>query len=388
MCCWRYYCGMAKNLNKNNKMTKLIYHKIDKINDTSPFDSAIIELVTGKKIKIACPYISIYYLEKIIRLSDGWKLITDINEWIYSGKTNNRINNIINFIDNYKLNIRHFPSLHAKTIISNHDIFLGSSNLTDKGIFKKNELSVIISDIDIVKELNDWFDEWWNNSNIIQIADLKEMSKNIPKFEKSDKLWKARSTSPKINTTTVPKYSKSNEGYNILPLTETGLISYLQKWNNNKWEYDFFKLLQTAINLTPLKKESKYLAVTLNKKMQINFQINNRIVLRSHSSIKKNCIAIILPLEFEKIMKNYPNIHKIEYFTDHKKIKQALLVRFIFNDLKQLDSTIYDYWKLAIGNELNRKFTSPYKRYHQNIIYDVAIDEIKLNELFAAINDK
>ena len=118
-------------------MTKLIYHNAEELNGISPFDIAITDLVKDKEIKIACPYINIYYLEKLIKLSKKWILITDVNEWIYSNKSRQQAKNIIDFIEKNNSKIRHFPSLHAKTIITDNQIFLGSSNFTDNGVLKK-----------------------------------------------------------------------------------------------------------------------------------------------------------------------------------------------------------------------------------------------------------
>ena len=137
------------------------------------------------------------------------------------------------------------------------------------------------------------------------------MIQDIPKTYTNNNLLKLSSKAVEIKTKTVQIFSKSKDSQNVLSITETEINNYLEKWNNNKWEYDFFQLLRTAIELTPLKKESEYLALTLNKSMQINFQINNRIVLKSHSGGELNSVGFILPLEFESEIVNYKNIHEV-----------------------------------------------------------------------------
>jgi hypothetical protein len=51
-----------------------------------------------------------------------------------------------------------------------------------------------------------------------------------------------------------------------------------------------------------------------------------------------------------------------------------------------VDSRIIEQWKIALKKELDRKFKSPYKKYHQNVIYDTVTDENKLNMLFKIKN--
>ncbi len=363
-------------------MPKLIYHKTNSLNGISPFDDAIINLVSKKQIRIASPYINIYYLQKIIRLANDWQLITDIDELLFSIKSSKQVDNLIDFIDKNKSKIRHLPSLHAKTIISDTQIFLGSSNFTNNGIFFNNELSVVITDKNKANELIEWFDEWWYKSDNITFNQLKLVLKNFSKKQDYPKLIKLASNTPKIKTKPVQITGKSKTTQEILPITEISIINYLKKWNNKKWEYNFFKLIKKVIEISSLSKESDYLALTLTKSRQITVQINNRIVLKSHTKGKINSIGFILPLEFENEIKNYKNIHKIEYFTNHKKEKQSLLIRFLYDNISKIDKKIINLWKKAIKNELKRKFKSPYKQYHQDIIYDIATDDIKLNDIF------
>jgi len=361
-------------------MTELIYHKTDNLNGISPFDNAIIKLVAKKQIRIASPYINIYYLQKIIKLADNWKLLTDINELFASVKLKGHNQKLIDFIEKNKSKIKHFPSLHAKTIISDTQIFLGSSNFTNNGIFSNNELSVVITDADKITELTKWFDDWWLKSDFISYKQLKAIIKSN---KTDDKKTKFVSNAPLISTKPVNIPTKSKTNQEILPITEIEIKNYLKKWNNRNWEFGFFMLINKAIKLSSLKSDSNYLALTLTKSKQITVQINNRIILKSHTKGKKKSIGFILPLEFESQIKSYKNIDKeMEYFTSHKKEKQSLLIHFLYENIDKIDKTILQLWERAINNELKRKFKSPYKKYHQDIIYDIATDNIKLKNIF------
>jgi hypothetical protein len=162
---------------------------------------------------------------------------------------------------------------------------------------------------------------------------LDELIDNFPEIISLNKIPKLISQTLKISTKTVQTFSKSEVKNNLLPITEIEISAYLQRWGNRNWELTFFHLLKLVIDITQLQKESDYLAVTLNRAMQITIQINNRIVLKSHSEGKDNSIGFIMPLMFDNEVKNYNNIHKVEYFTNNKKEKQSMLVRFLYSDL-------------------------------------------------------
>ena len=63
---------------------KLIYHdKESSIGCISPFDKTIIELMKNRSVSIVCPYIGIDYFDRITQLTNTWRLVTDIEEWIF-----------------------------------------------------------------------------------------------------------------------------------------------------------------------------------------------------------------------------------------------------------------------------------------------------------------
>ena len=64
---------------------RLIYHNPDSPPGTvSPFDCAILSIAPGEHLCLACPYINLGYLHRIIRPSTSWQLLTDVDEWLPS----------------------------------------------------------------------------------------------------------------------------------------------------------------------------------------------------------------------------------------------------------------------------------------------------------------
>ena len=144
--------------------TKLIYHTKDTaINNISPFHEAISAM--KDEIWIVCPYIGINYIQSIL-YDRKWRIISDINEWIFS---NDGIyqKQIIDFIKKNKRKIRHYKNVHAKVIVSEQSLLLGSANFTNKGITGRVEMSAIIDDEQQVEEVREWFLDLWQRSEKI-----------------------------------------------------------------------------------------------------------------------------------------------------------------------------------------------------------------------------
>src|SRR5207248_10483111 len=113
---------------------KLLYHTSSSAaGGVSPFDEAIIEVVKDKDIAVACPYLSLKYLDRLIKLSQSWRVLTDIEEWI-SCHNRTAQYQIRDFIKKHSKRIHHCKDLHAKVLISGKKAVVGSANFTEKGI--------------------------------------------------------------------------------------------------------------------------------------------------------------------------------------------------------------------------------------------------------------
>jgi len=89
-------------------------------------------------------------------LANTWHLITDVEEWIVSHNIKQR-QNIKKFIFDNLSDIHHYKDIHAKVIVADDTAFIGSSNLTAKGIRERVEMSVLIEEKEQVCELQRWF---------------------------------------------------------------------------------------------------------------------------------------------------------------------------------------------------------------------------------------
>jgi hypothetical protein len=198
-------------------MGRLVYHDLTGIpGKSSPFDEAVLEVARSSSVGIVSPYIGVDYLLRIIKVSDGWRLISDIEAWLSSLSMRARPKAWL-FIRENLDNIHHYPAIHAKAVIGHKLAMFGSANLTNTGILGRTELGMLIDDPAMVAELCGWFDTLWKQTHP-PIADetsafiqwLDEEAERAPmrreKFSLSATSNKIRSSLVKLQSPTVPEH--------------------------------------------------------------------------------------------------------------------------------------------------------------------------------------
>jgi len=164
---------------------EFIYHNDNK--EPSIFKDKILNLVRDNEIKVVCPYIDLEILEDIIKTSKkSWKLITDIKKWFFSRKKQEH-QKILNFIKSNIKNIKDIKGVHAKAIILENKVFLGSSNLTNSGLNRNIELSIIIENNEKIRELDEWFNNLWEKTRLCDIEKLDLFFQSISDSDDSSK---------------------------------------------------------------------------------------------------------------------------------------------------------------------------------------------------------
>lgn len=145
-------------------MSHLVYHDLSGApRQSSPFDTAILKVCRSGAVGIVSPYIGVDYLQRIINLSDAWRLISDIEAWLSSLSMRARPK-AWRFIRENLERIHHCPAIHAKVVIGQQLAMLGSANLTMTGILGRTEMGILIDEPAMVAELNSWFDTLWMQS--------------------------------------------------------------------------------------------------------------------------------------------------------------------------------------------------------------------------------
>lgn len=146
-------------------MGRLVYHNLSGISgQSSPFDEAVLEVARSGAVGIVSPYIGVDYLQRIIQVSDGWRLISDVEAWLSSLSMRARPKAWL-FIRENLDSIHHCSAIHAKAVIGQQLAMFGSANLTNTGILGRTEMGILIDDSAMVAELGLWFDTLWHQTH-------------------------------------------------------------------------------------------------------------------------------------------------------------------------------------------------------------------------------
>jgi len=145
-------------------MGRLVYHDPSVISGQfSPFDEAVLEVAKSASVAIVSPYIGVDYLQRIIQVSNEWRLISDVEAWLSSLSLRARPKAWL-FIRKNLDSIHHYPAIHAKAVIGQKLAMFGSANLTNTGILSRTEMSIVIDEPKMVTELGAWFDALWRQT--------------------------------------------------------------------------------------------------------------------------------------------------------------------------------------------------------------------------------
>ena len=146
-------------------MAQLVYHDLSNTPGlSSPFDEAILKVSAFGTVSVVSPYIGVDYLQRIIHVSEAWRLISDVEAWLSYLSTRARPK-AWQFIRENLDRIHHCPAVHAKVVVGQGLAMLGSANLTNAGILGRTEMGILIDDPELVAELTRWFDTLWTQTH-------------------------------------------------------------------------------------------------------------------------------------------------------------------------------------------------------------------------------
>jgi len=371
---------------------KLIYHdKESSTGDISPFDKTITELVRNRSVSIVCPYIGIDYFDRIIRLANTWRLITDVEEWISSHNREAR-QSIKDFILNNLSAIHHYKDIHAKVIVADDKAFIGSSNLTNKGITGRVEMGVLIEEKEQVGELQKWFSGLWVESESVNTQDLEKYISSIKSSSAYDELKKSNSPLPSKSPSV--KANRVDIGTDVQDIIKRDkdshqrLIESIRKTAPDRvWINDYFDLAKEIIEFTGLESDDPRLVMSITKKGKIPITINQRYVLRYE---RDRGIGLIMPLDYGP--QNYDKDRFIRAYDDGDEkyfyrngVQEARWIVFERKNKIEFSEPIKDYWKQAVMTELKRSKNSGFKKFHEPIVYEAVMNLSYRNKLLEEV---
>lgn len=352
-------------------MFSLLYHKDYK--GVSEFDRALKNITRNQRIKIACPYISIDYLEdELLSNCLDFSIVTDIQQLLpsYLGNT---FEEVFSFINNNKENIYDYRNLHAKVVISPKAAYLGSANLTYKGMQYRQEIGVIIDDKDKLFELNKWYDKIKTES--LQVDD--EQIKRIVKYKKElDYINPSNYNSPHIAEndfqveTKLLDYSKKIE---LLGDDENARFERLIKLYGHNIKFKkHIKLLKTILKSLDIPSNDPRLVLSMPYGKGLNFSVNKRYVATFEGKVDNLSLHFNIAEEFlSKLDRHINGAEKWPHPSD----KTSGQINYYCN----ADESIYDEQKFLENlifitkYELEHGKKSHVKKSHSALLYDFIV---------------
>lgn len=357
----------------------LVYHQPGIASGVvSPIDGAIHQMVQRRHIDIACPYLGLPYLKRIINQSTSWRLLSDVEQWIISQAENAR-DEILDFISAYPERVRHYQGLHAKVIIAEEKALVGSANFTETGMTKRIEMCALFENTSEVAELCAWFDSLWRLCAPVDRDALARFILSAPDPINSSKLERLNSPAPSINSTLA---SRSKEP--SAPIAKNDrraydrLVERIGMAPSRSWINGYFDLIEGLIEFCDLRDSDTRVCMSLPKgraKIQVN--LNMRMVLYALLGKGGPCTGFI----FGRAVQLSRRLEKIGTAFDDFKAQRGeedidvpYYVAFPGIPTAILSNSFDRAWKSAALVELERRKGSPIRDKHEPLIYRAAVD--------------
>ena len=356
---------------------KLVYHTSESaLGGVSPFDQAVVEIATEGDVWIACPYLGLGYLHRVIDLSKSWRLLTDVEEWLSSQSRAARIE-IQKFIVQHQEQIRHVRDLHAKIVIGDERALVGSANLTDKGVTGRREVAVLFEQEPQVEELRSWYADLWSQSDRVDIQELQTCISRMPEkpFAGESNLQKVLTSSANpIRARLQPISSRVDSFRDDFAIHL--LIERVRCVPNREWIDGYLDLMKLLIEATGLSSDDRRLVTSIpNSNWFLPMSVNNRYVLAPHKQENTFQVGIIYGPEFkvmaelaQRVVYSFKPLRG-EHFAD-----TPVFLRFESPGTILETADIREGWIAAALREVQRARGSPYRAYHQPVVYRAAID--------------
>ena len=372
---------------------KLVYHTPESASGgISPFDEEIIRIVTGEDALIVCPYINLDYLKRITDLSKSWRVLTDVEEWLASHNRDERVT-IQDFIDQYLENIHHVKALHAKVIIAGQMALAGSANFTNSGITGRVEMSVLFEEEPQIETLREWFDSLWSQSSSINIEELRSCVRSIPARPpiNEDKPHISSQVSPIRSRLKQVRRSRNQIVTTYGEATSEQLIERVKFAPSREWINGYFDLMKILLETTGLTNDDPRLVTSIPQSdWFLPVSINNRYVLAPRRTRERVLIGIIYGPEFEilsELQDKAVSYGRFKPLRGESIMDVPFFVRF--ENVNQIleSPDLRENWLDAASFEVQRAKSSPYRKFHQSIVYMAAVDsdfrKVILDEAFS-----
>ncbi|GIW40982.1 MAG: hypothetical protein KatS3mg076_1559 [Candidatus Binatia bacterium] len=349
-------------------MITLLYRDYREPGGVSKFDDAILRVAREQRIRIACPYLDLGYLQRILNVCASWQLLTDLEAWLRSqGRKERR--RILHFLEQNEERVRHLVDLHAKVVIGSGKAVIGSANLTEQGIQRRLEVGVLLEDEERTHELVRWFDAHWG------------------KARKVDRELRRAARALLQEPVTAEVVSRRLDGRirmrpaRLLPLgpapdEEDLLVERLRSWGNRSRAQSYLDLAGVLLEQLKIRNDDPRLTMSLRKKKSptvlLPISVNRRYVLAGE---KDGAILLILGRDsYRKLRHRVARAFSFDAHAKEPTSAVPCLVRVRAPKEARKPLSLLDGWLRAARRELERGKKSPYRRHHSPAYYRAVRD--------------
>lgn len=371
-------------------MSQLVYHHEGSYDgERSPFDEAIEKVSEGQSVRIACPYVSPGVLATIDARAESWQLLTDGDEWLASARETETWEQVISWLEADPDCIRTLDGLHAKVVLTSETALLGSANLTDTGLTRREEMSVVLSDSDDVAELHAWFDGIRSRSTSISPEMVRDSMEWSGETRRS-----SQSFTPSVENTPRPRATRvrgrhSSDDDGEKPVDDEiydRLLARIQRAPSRVWVERHLDLMCELIEIAELSESDEQVVTSVPKSGDELRLIFGKRVVFGFGGPDGSWTRLILP----EAMENIDTIlQSAERNFEFQRPESNPQLPALTDGLSKLDSPdVRSAWIRASLMEVNRENRSPYRsRSHDPLVYQLITDDrIRAKVLDAALD--
>lgn len=158
--------GVSVPADHDTPALELIYQpaKADRTNTRYP--DAITQVIDGSDtIDIVSPYLGLKVLRHVVG-QRAFRLVTDLHACF--GRLDRPL---LEWMRAHCAHLRHLNNVHAKVLIGAERALMGSANLTEAALTRRNEMGCLLSDAPR-DELAGWFEHIWQAAEVVDAARL------------------------------------------------------------------------------------------------------------------------------------------------------------------------------------------------------------------------
>jgi len=256
-------------------------------------------------------------------------------------------------------------------------------------------MSIVIDEQSKIDELKQWYEKLWS---IYQPPDTDKIEEYIRTTSSKPSSARTRpdvSFSSEVSRSTASLSTTEEDDKEAKSESEshTKLVQRVSKAPSSEWIDAYFDLLDDLISATGLSNDDPRLVVSLPQDGRIPVSINNRYVLvamrragsagrgeyrdsyrelvEEHS--ERATVGFILGAEAEdKYLKSADYYFPFYSFSDEKETETPHYVEYIGTPNRMTSRKFRQMWIDAACQEVDRAEASPYKRYHEPVVYEAA----------------